>query len=251
MRKILLLILFTTGILAADTISTTASCAVAGRSPLYGTTSCLETDSYGTSARAQSSATELIGGNEVYADFTQAEFVSYAHSTEPMPNSDSAMASGSVNLELSTPGPVRDGYLELYVTQSFTDQYEGRGGLSVQVGSYSASCSIVDFFDCEGILPSQSSAAANPIPFTLGETFRFSASVGSSAFCTPIDGECFFNFGTESDVPIYARFFENDGVTPVAVSDPVVPEPASAWMGLVALALILCVKVKASVVQPK
>lgn len=247
LRKVLLAILFTAGILDAGTIARWTSCTLSGMGTVSGAANCSEAASNGTSASAYSIATYSIGGNQVNADFAQMVFVRYEGRTVP---GGSAAASGNINLALSTPGPVRDGYLELYVTSSGVDRYLGEGELSVQVGSYSASCSIIDVFGCNGILPSESSAAANPIPFTLGETFMFSAGLSSSTFCGWIDGECYFGFGTGGSVPVYAQFFESDGVTPVAVSDPVtVPEPASAWMGLVALALILCIKLTASVVR--
>lgn len=243
LRKILPLIFLATGILAADTIATRTSCTLSGMNPVSGTTSCSEAASNGADVSANSTATYSLEGNQMYAAFAQRDSASFEHTTGIGQSSGGATASGSVHLELSTPGPVRGGYLELYVLESIPDRYLGEGELSVRVGSYSASCSIINLFDCSGILPSESSAVANQIPFTLGEAFTFSAVLRSSTFCGLDDGECYFGFGNGDDVPVYAQFFESDGVTPVAVSDPVpVPEPASAWMGLVALTLILCIK---------
>lgn len=235
MNKVLLLALFTAGTLAADTASTI--CAVYGMTPVSGDYSCSQTGADGT-AQASTDAFYGVGGNGIYAGFNQSDLVTFDN-VNSLNNLiyNSASASESLSAELETPGPVRNGYLAVWISPpGYPDRYEGSANLSFDIGNFSGDCDIVDTYGCT-VPESESFAVANDlIPFTLGESFLFDAAMTSEAGNVLSDGEAYFKI--YGYLPIEARFFEADGTTPVPV-DPAVREPASVGMVLLAVFVLV------------
>ncbi len=133
---------------------------------------------------------------------------------------------------LITAGPVRDGYVQITGDGSSTYFYDGQGEMTSGIVSANASSPLTEIScaanSVTGCAPGPHYySVMNPlIPISLGTNINLAATGFVNDWVGPLDGQS----GGELDTTFQFRFFEADGVTPVAVSD--VPEPAT-W-GLIA-----------------
>ena len=118
---------------------------------------------------------------------------------------------------METTGPTRLGYLQMYFFAIVTS-YNSGGGSTFSVGPHVLN---------SRPRGSNCSQCTQPlIPFQLGSQFLVSLTGRALGLGTWYSGDSVVVSGTSS-----FRFFEADGVTPVAVSTAETPEPAT-WLGV-------------------
>ena len=154
----------------------------------------------------------------------------------------------SVNEALFTPGSVRSGFVQINATGSTGDIFrEDYSDLDLSLGPIGVGC-INQVFAASLCVLGPNGGVHNPptysfpingqyYPFTLGQAFNFSYSGTAAGFSDAIgDGE------GSTNMQFQFRFFEADGVTPVAVE--AAPEPGSLALLGVALGMLAVSKSK-------
>ncbi len=182
-------------------ITSTSFCdPVQTTSNVLGSTSCSGPN--GDPAAGATVSLSLLDNGFTFSLFT------YANVT-----TGSANAAASVTASLWTPGPLRPGFAVLscgssYLSNCFNVTEFGDGFASVRFSFQSVGC---QDFGCLYAPP----AVIEPVE--LGQEFQFNASVASSAAT--------FGVGEGSADGVTVDFFEDDGITPVAVTES--PEPCA------------------------
>ncbi len=147
----------------------------------------------------------------------------------------SASASASIDLNLFTGGPVRQGLLELYLpTLSWIDAPEGYSGqMDLSLGSITGYCQSAGTLTCN--VGTYYVVANNTLllPFTLGESFAFHFSQSDSVYGDINSGD---SEGTDQTT-IAFRLLEANGETPVALYDPPLSAPEPASFGILGLGI--------------
>lgn len=134
-----------------------------------------------------------------------------------------------------TAGPERSGYLQIQTggNGGFVTFSQGYLHLGFAGGPVDGGIEIEAACGPQGCSPGNGYYGYNNrIPVTLGTTMTLEA-VGNIAYCCTIGPGLYFTGGSVDGL-FQLRFFESDGVTPVAVSDA--PEPAT-W-GMIGLTLV-------------
>lgn len=125
-------------------------------------------------------------------------------------------------------GPVRQGYLQFLAEGGADHPYSGitHGSASLTTidGSYAANlfCNGGGSGTCSGNQPEFTNHAL--VPYTLGTAFSLNGAADSQQYVSRNVGES----GGAVNITYQFRFFEADGVTPVAVTE--LPEPSSFLM---------------------
>jgi hypothetical protein len=152
----------------------------------------------------------------------------------------SASASATVNDTLTTSGPVRLGYVDIFIAN-----YDYHGGTifsSISDGTHAyglGNCpAIVTFHGCSLSDPSMSSLTPVMLPFTLGTTFTVSSQDSVALDKHLSIGDPFF---AEDTTTLGFGLYEADGVTPVADTF-VTPEPSTFSLSLLALVSLVSIK---------
>ena len=215
-------------------ITTPASCSITGWPPIPSDSSCMA-GSLSTGVYAEASSSASLTLNPFTWSSAQID-ESVLALTAWNPNGPSplviASAEATIHADLTTSGPVRPGFVELWLTSSgggSPDDFYST--ISYSVGSYSYQCNGAGHFDsCPGTYTSP----FVPRPVTLGTTF--SLDLTSSLFAYPIAA---FNSLSRGDFTLKVAFrvFDQNGFVPVAYA-AAVPETSTLGMTICSLAFV-------------
>jgi len=204
---------------SAAIINTSASCIlpVQGQSTSISNSSSCTIGSLGVGGlgAGYSNATASVSYSLVGNNFNSTVSASaYAIPPSLISGSSSATSDASLSVELYTTGPVRQGFLEIFVGGTFAGVTGGDG-----IGSKEYSLSPTGIAaGCVGAL-----CFNDPLlqPITLGSTFQFNEDMKFTEMGNNTSGQA-SGFGTTQ---LTFLFFEANGVTPAQVSEA--PEPGS------------------------
>ena len=252
MKALIFVFLAAGPILSAD-IVTTVTCDISG-SPSTDPHGCsLQGPTQPVGGIASASATANTSFS-LASDPNSFSFLSTSQSTSATSavtpsGGGSALSLASVNEALLTAGSVRPGFVQVGVAGG-SDYYDGVGQMDLSLGSVTVRCpgnrfaltgcilSAAPYTPPEYNVPLYPGQLQEEFAFTLGQSFNFnfsgkSSAVGSTA--SPVGGDAIMQF--------QFRFFEVDGVTPVAVVEAA-PEPATFALFGIALGVLAAGKGK-------
>ena len=251
MKALIFVFLAAGSILSAD-IVTTVTCDISG-SPSTEPHSCSlqgPTQPVGGTAYAMAMANaafSLASDPNSFSSLSTGQSASATGAVTPSGGSGTALSLVSVNEALLTTGSVRSGFVQVIIAGG-SDYYYGDGQMDLSLGSVTVRCpgnrfaltgcilSAAPYTPPEYNVPVFPSSLQEEFAFTLGQPFNFNFSGKASAYGNtgpPSGGDAFIQF--------QFRFFEADGVTPVAVA---APEPATFALFGIALGVLAAGKGK-------
>lgn len=251
MRRFLIsAFLVSIGIAKGDVI-TSVTCAANGYSSISNAAQCVQGTglAYGPGVEARGAVSATVSMPNVPSNYLTAD-ISESVSEVPalglnMVGPSSAWATASISLNLSTLGPVRQGFLQIYApTLSWIDAPEGYSGqMNLSLGSITGSCQSAGSLTCRIGTYYLAANGTLLLPFTLGDSFSFQITESDSVNGDVDSGD---SEGTDQTA-ISFRLLEADGATPVALYDPPATAPEPATFGILSLGvagLVLAARLK-------
>ncbi len=221
-------LLLGSAIVAADTV-TSVTCATFGTPLVSNASSCYAAGSNAYS-QATSSGSVTVASTVLVSEETEASGLQGG--IRGIGATSNASASADIQVNLASAGSVRQGLLEVTLTQlAWQIPYSGSLSEELTIGSNTYTLSGTS-------LPEFS------VPVELGTAFGLDLMESLSLQASVFSG--FSSAAIGSDVSVAA--FEADGSTPVALFDPpgivATPEPGSGWVLLAMLAAVVAVKLR-------
>ncbi len=223
---LLLLIVLLPAVGRGDSITTQVTCSVPGQVAVVAAGSCSQQGS--NQSAAQESIAAFVGYSSSAPDYFTVQLNNSGAAGGNIGSNAETSSSANVSLALQTAGPVRPGFIEIVPAYDADAEYASLSKLSFSLGYLQGACGA----------PSRSCSLNNPganypnfpriYNFNLGDPFSVDVNYASGldALSEEDDAHASLQFALQF------RFFEADGVTPVAIS----PEPSTSALALIALA---------------